>query len=794
MKFRLWLGVLLFWILPLSAQSLFTLSGTVEDFHNAKLLDHALVELGAHSTYTNSKGQFLLKRLPAGTYDLKVSHPDCEPYEAQVTLDNSKQLRVYLEHHASEIEEVLISGTARKTAGHSIETLSKEDLQRLSSENLAGALSTLSGVGMMRTGNQIAKPIIHGLYGSRVGILSSGVRMEEQEWGVEHAPSVEPTQFQTVSVVKGAGMLKYGGDAPGGMILLEPRVLPKKDTLMGRVSLSGISSGKGLKLGLELSKAYENQWYIETTGSYKKLGDLSTSHYTLQNTGAEESAFSFRVGKRTFEKGFELSYRAMNQNFGIFKGAHLGGPEDFYNAIMNKDPFYRDEFSYKIQSPAQEVQHHLAQLEWYQRFKGFGKLSARYNVQLNHRKEFDLRRSEFKGLPSMDLRLITQKLYLDHLVERDTWQLESGISGGVQDNYPNPATKARRLIPDYYRYDVGAYSALKYHLNPPLTLEAGARLDLMRYDAYKYYDQSDWEQRFEKEFSSFVVSESGSRLLTRPIMDYALFSYNASLAYRPWDALYLQVGYSRASRAPSAAELFADGLHHSAAIIEKGDLRLDKEEVDHLSAEVNWNFGLLEGGSLKVVSYLMHSKNFIIQVPTGIQNSNRGVFMVWDYLQTQARIFGLDVDASLGLSPSLELRSTFSTLKGEDITHDEPLILMQPTKWTQSLEWKPSFWVDSYLKLAHEWTAKQKRFPIRNVELSMIVEGQLVNRTLDLSSTPDAYSLWDLSLGKSFSNNFSADFRITNLFNVEYRDLLNRLRYFAPEQGRNFILTLNYQF
>ncbi len=794
MKFQLWIGLLLFGVLSLNAQSHFLVKGSVEDFHNATFLEGAEVQLGALKTQTDRKGLFRFKAVPKGTYSLLVSHPSCDPYKATLVVDSDKQLRVYLEHHTQEIEEVLVQGKSGSLSPGATVELSKNKIDRLAGETLAGALGTLSGIGEMKTGNHISKPIIHGLYGSRVALISGGARLEEQEWGVEHAPSVEPTSFQTLKVVKGASVLKYGGDAPGGMVVLEPRILPKKDTLLGNVSLSGISSGRGMKLGVNLAKAWENEWYIESTGTFKKLGDLSTPKYTLQNTGVQEQSFSFRAGKRSFLQGWELSYRGMNQQFGIFKGSHLGGPEDFYRAIVEGIPLYRDQFSYRIEEPFQEVEHHLASIEWYQRFSRVGKLSVRYDFQLNHRKEFDLRRGELKGLPSMDLRLLTHKLKLGHLLERDQWQLESGLSGGMQDNYPNPSTQARRLIPDYFRYDAGLFSALKYRMNSEFSFDLGARLDLMRYDAYKYYDQSEWDRRFASTFSSFEVAKSGSRILTRPVLDFALWSFNLGAEFKPSDKWNFALHFSQASRAPSAAELFADGLHHSAALIETGDLSLEKEVISHLSAEVEWKYPILEGFSIKAVPYLMSSPSFITQVPTGVQNSNRGVFMVWDYLQTRARIYGLDLDLNLGLLPQLNFRSSLSTLRGEDLTQKEPLILMQPTKIRSALEWTPSFAKGVYIQVENLSVMKQNHFPIRDIELSLIENSQVVARTLDLSSTPNAYSLWDLSIGKTFGKHFKTDLRVTNLFNKEYRDLMNRLRYFAPEQGRNIVLSLHYQF
>ena len=793
MKSLLQLMAFFLGMLVVSAQSSFVLKGTVEDFHNKTKLENATIHLGDRTTRSNVKGRFEFKNVPKGNYLIKVTHPECEPYEMALDLNSSAEVTIRMEHHLQDIQAVVIQGVgAKQKSGHSVQTLSSKDLERLSSETLGSALSTLSGVGMLSTGSRISKPIIHGLYGTRVAVLNDGVRLNEQEWGVEHAPSVDPSMFQRVRVVKGAGMLKYGGDAAGGLVLLEPKTLPRKDTLMGKITGSAISSGRGAKLGVELGKAWENDWFLTTAGSYQKLGDVQIPHHTLQNTGAEQSAFRFAIGKRSFKNGFEASYSGVNQLFGIYRGSHLGGPEDFYHAIESSQPLYLDEFSYQISNPRQEVSHHVMKLEAYHRFADFGKLSAQYDFQINNRKEYDLRRGELSSLPSMDLQLLTHRVQVDHLIERENWDLETGLFGAMEDNYPDPSTKARRLIPDYYRYNLGLYSTLNYRLSPQVHLGAGARYEFNRYDAYKYYDQSEWEARFESRYSQFEVSREGSRVLTRPILDYHNLSLSAFVNYHVGSDLSFDFGYSRASRTPSAAELFADGLHHSASTIELGSLAIESEQIDHFSLDAKLKRPWLEGFSLEVSPYYMHSANYISQIPTGVQNSNRGVFLIWSFQQTKARLYGVDVDLNWNLTKALKWSSKASGLRGQDLSHDEPLILMQPTQLRNALEFTGLISGAYYAKLENLLVLKQKRYPIRNVELSLIEEGEIVDKVLDVSSTPKGYDLWSLSLGGPVAKNLQFDLRITNLLNTEYRDSLNRLRYFAPEQGRNFIFTLTY--
>ncbi|AKK74764.1 TonB-dependent receptor [Chryseobacterium gallinarum] len=777
-----------------SAQKTYTVEGTVQDFHDKAMLENAVIKIGSFTSRTNKEGKFSFDKIPAGKYTLIAQHPDCNDYTENIGVDRDIHLAITLEHHTGDIETITLHGSHKSKGSVVMKTLDKADIERNSTENLGNILSKISGVAVLKTGNNITKPVIHGLYGSRISIMNNGVKMAEQEWGAEHAPNVDVNDFEHIDVIKGASALKYGNDGVAGVVLLEPLLPPKKDTLMGNVKLSGISNGRGGEISANALKAWKNQWFVKAGGSYKKLGDLYIPHHTLQNTGAEVNSFNFSFGNHSFMQGFDISYNGINQEFGIYKGAHLGNNYDAYMAMNFGQPYFLDDFSYDIGNPKQNVEHHIIKLSAYKRFADFGKITFQYSFQLNRRKEYDIRKGDLKDIPSMDLRLITHSASLTHLLERANWSLESGISAGFQDNYPNPATKARRLIPDYYRYDAGVFSVFKYRFSPVLNAEAGIRYDFSRYDAYKYYDAKEWNDKYASVFPQFYVQKNDSRILARPIFDYHNFSANIGLNYKPSKDFDLKFNFSRISRTPNPAELFADGLHHSAAIIEKGDLRIRQEEVYNANLSLTGRLNVLKGLQIEANPYIMFSDGFINQMPVDFQNTTRGSFAVWEYQQVKARIYGIDADAQLNILDNLKWTTGFSALRGDDLTKNEPLILMMPMNLRNSLEFKLNKPYNFYVRLENENVFKQNRFPIRDQTVQFIEDKELVTRVIDYSSTPAAYSIFNASIGADLFKNLNLNFRINNIFNKEYREYLNRLRYYMPESGRNVVLTLKYNF
>ncbi len=769
--------------------------GNVRDFHNKTPLSQAKVSLGKLVAYTDGKGDFKLTHVASGSYIINVSHPDCDMITKELIVDAHLHLQFELEHHVKDIEEVRLHTVHKKGGSVVVSTLDKTILDRNTTENLGNLLSNISGVSTLKTGNNIAKPIIHGLYGSRISILNNGVKLAEQEWGVEHAPNVDPQNAQHIDVLKGASALKYGGDAVGGVVILAPEILPKKDSLQGRVNLSGISNGRGLNVDVALAQTWKSGWAVKTGGSYKKLGDQKTRNYHLKNTGMDFSSFNFSVQKNDFMRGLSFDYYLTQQTLGILRDSDVATFSDYERAMTAKIPVYSGDFSYQINNPKQEVQHHFAKLSAYKRFEHFGKVTATYSFQYNRRKEFDLRRGDLDAVPSMDLALMTHQLSVSNLIERGSWSLESGVEASFQNNFSDPETQSRRLIPNYDQYNAGAFSVVKYKILPKLNVDFGLRYDYHFYDVTKWYDKSDWERYYADLYPEFYVKTKANRVLTRPKLHYHNASLSAGVDYQLGQGLNLKFNYARISRTPNIAELFADGLHQSAAIIERGNMALETETGNQFNLILDAKINALEGLRLSVNPYLFLTENFINQVPNGVlQPTQVGVFPVWIYQQISAKMYGVDVDLNWKLNSNFSYIGNFSYVHGNDQTHHQPLILMVPTHFTNRISFQNKEWNDFYLQIENRTFLQQDRFPIYNVSYQDYVNGEEVTKTLDLSTPPKGYSLWNLQLGLQLSKGFSTGLTINNVFNTAYRNYLNRMRYFTDDAGRTIIINFKYQF
>ena len=555
--------------------------GELKDFHDGSPISVATIFIKEQDKYITSDfdGNFKIENLCEGPLTLTISHVGCQTKIVSYTIKGDTFKTISIEHHTEQLNEVSVTASVtNKETNTGQETVIKQNtLKKYSGLSLGDALKEISGIASINTGNSIVKPMINGMHSSRLLILNNNVRLQDQEWGIEHAPNIDINSASQISVIKGSGALAYGGDAVGGVIVLNPSRVLLKDTLSGKTTLGGQSNGRGYNVNSSLNKYYESGWFVNAQGSLKQNGDFEAPNYILSNTGSKSFGLTLRAGKKTFESGFEVFYSIVDNEIGILRASHIGNVEDLVTGINEQEPTVINDFTYDINSPKQDVQHHLLKASYYKRFQNFGKVSCQYDYQNNRRLEFDVRVGEDRNKPALDLVLPTHTITADVVLDsKPGHKIKFGALGRYQNNFPDPDTGVRRLIPDYDKYDLGAYLINEWKVTDNTIIDAGMRYDFNRIDAKKFYKNSRWEERgYEDDFSDFVIERNveGSQLLTNPVFDFHNISASLGIKYNINSNSYLLANYSLSSRPPNPSELFSDGLHHSAARIELGDLR-----------------------------------------------------------------------------------------------------------------------------------------------------------------------------------------------------------------------------
>lgn len=773
----------------------YTFLGELKDFHDKSAIASATIFIKQKDKYIVSDldGKFKIEDLCSGTITLTITHVGCETKTVSYKIDNDTFKTIYLEHHLEELKEVVVNSNL-KTEHTSIEqAINKQVLENYTDKSLGDALNTISGVSSLNTGSTIVKPMIHGLHSSRLLIVNNNVRLFDQEWGDEHAPNIDVNSSNSITVVKGANTLKYGSDAIGGLILIKPRNYAAVDSLFGSSILSLNSNGRGGIINSEIVKTFKSGFYSRIQASYKQFGDFKAPEYYLTNSGLKNINASANIGYRSFEKGFDAYYSVVNNEFAILQSSHIGNVNDLVAAINSREPRVIEDFSYNIDYPKQNILHHLAKIEAYKRFKKLGKLSVQYDMQINRRKEFDLRRGDLADTPVIDLRLFTNSLQSNLRIDYiDNLKIDTGVLVRYQQNDAVSGTGVSPLIPDFDKYEASVYMIGNYGLNDSSDINAGIRYDYSRIEAEKRYNLTDWNEtyNYDELFPEFETNTiENSNILTRPEFSFHNISANLGYSKQLKGNMSIYVNYGLATRVPNPSELFSDGLHHSAARIETGLLTLNKETAHKFAASLERNnpdFGF------SISPYFKHIKDYIQLIPIGITTTIRGAFPVWEYNQTNAQIYGIDIDVNKKITNRFGYKGSLSLLKGENLSDDIPLIHMPSTNFTNSISYNNEELNDLSISLIHKTVLQQNRYPDYNFyTFDPILQEDVY---VDISSTPPAYSLFSFNSSLSFKafkkGTLKLEFNIENIFNTQYNEYLNRLRYFSDELGRNFNLKI----
>jgi iron complex outermembrane receptor protein len=218
-------------------------------------------------------------------------------------------------------------------------------------------------------------------------------------------------------------------------------------------------------------------------------------------------------------------------------------------------------------------------------------------------------------------------------------------------------------------------------------------------------------------------------------------------------------------------------VHHGAASFEKGNSTLKVERVYNVSINMTYSQGDLYQAQITV--YNKYIKNFIyLQPRTTPVLTIRGAFPAFDYKQTDANFKGVDLYFKIKLGKGFDITEKTSILYAKDLKNKNYLTLIPPNKIENSL---------GYTLPIHKKIDDCRI----GINTTYVARQNLVENNQDLIPVPKAYFL--IGLEGSFEIKTTKEpiqiyVEVDNLFNKQYRDYMNRWRYFANEAGTNFSL------
>ena len=654
--------------------------------------------------------------------------------------------------HRNEGDAIVVTGVRRRENDvlGGISVLDQSELTREVRPSIGETLARQPGVTSTSFGPQASAPVLRGLSGDRVRVLTDGIgTLDLASSGPDHAIAINPLTAERIEVLRGPTALLFGSSAIGGVVNVIDTRIPRRlpDGIVGVDALAGYGTAADERLlngSFDLPLA--GKFVVHADGNWTRTGDLRTGGHILSKELREEALASPDPEIRALAdlKG-DLPNSASESKEGALGLAYVGhGGLNIGASVTRHLSTYQVPIRYSL-DPAIEAEAPTIDVEQ-TRYDAraeipiggfFRQLRARGGYSNYHHDEIEdtgeIGSSFFsKGAEG--------RVELEQS-ERSDW----GGTSGIQ--YLNRNAKIRgeeKFLPDSRQKQTGIFT-VQTLVTGPWRLEGGARVEFSKLTAEE--DEQLATPALSRSFTTVSGSVGGQ--------------YEFASGWRAGLSL------SRTARAPSVDELFANGPHGGSQTFEVGNPDLSPEKSLGVEASLRGTKGPVHfTGNL----FYTHFANYIFQSPTGEIEDDLPVF---EFRNGQANFYGFEAQASarlgeaLGIKWSGELQAdaVHATVKGFG-----PAPFMPPFRVLGALSGERGQF-DGRLEVERAFSH---------------------DRTAPIETDTPGYTMVNASLDwHVFEANpeLSLSLQANNLFDVDARRSTSQLKDFAPLAGRDIRLT-----
>lgn len=780
MKKDLLLAVLMIFISTLSfAHFEFTpgklvLSGKITDKKSGESLPGVTIYFPDLKTGTlsNDDGAYKIENLPKTKVLVQVSYIGYKTITSNIDLATVTTKNFELDESATELHEVVVTGMSNATeinrTPSPIVSMPALQLLQTSATNIIDALTSKPGISQITTGSGISKPVIRGLGYNRVVIVSDGIRQEGQQWGDEHGIEIDEFAVNKVEILKGPASLSYGSDAIAGVInMISAPTLPE-----GKIQanlLANYQTNNGL-IAYSADFAGNKKGFIWDVRYSNKLAHAYQNKYDgyVFNSGYKENTTSGIVGLNKSWGYSHLDFSIYSLTPGIVEGSRDSATGHFVKPFAINDSTEgeaiaanNDYKSYKPLTPYQKVHHYKAVLN-NSFIIGQGSLKATIGWQQNQRQEYgDILKENQYGLYFLLNTINYDVRYI--LPEKNNFNISFGANGMWQISQ-NKGTEF--LIPDYNLFDIGAFAIARKTFGK-LDISGGLRYDTRTEHGMDLYLNTQGVKTNEAVPGSYIKFNAFNSI-------FAGVSGSLGATYQFTEKIYSKINVSRGYRAPSIAEVGANGVHDGTTRYEIGDPKLKAENslqfdyslgynAKHITAEVD----LFSNG---INNFIFSRK---LESASGSDSITQG-YSTFKFVSGNAQLTGGEISIDIHPHPLdwLHFENSFSYV--QSIQKDQP----DSTKY---LPFTPGPKFSSELRA----NAKKLGKSLANAYVKIGLDNFFAqNKFYSAYGTETAtlgYTLINFGIGADITSKsktlFSLYVSADNLTDVAYQSHLSRLKY-----------------
>ena len=561
------------------------LSGTITDKADSSAIVAATVyipdlRIGIN---TDENGKYIIKDLPKGVYLVQINNVGYATVNQKVSITENAVLNIQLKSSTIEAGEVVITGVSKATEIKRdpvpMIAVGKAMLEEhAASTNVIDQIANMPGISAVSTGPNVSKPFIRGLGYNRVVTAVDGIRQEGQQWGDEHGIEVDQNAIDRIEVIKGPASLSFGSDAIGGVVNLITAPPVPKGKIIG--SVTGLyGTNNGLFSGSAKIQGNNNGLVWGAVISGKEAKDYQNQHDgRVYATSYKEKDARVMVG---LNKSWGYSYlnaSLFDDEQAIPDGSRDSLTRKFTQQITDDDVervIVPESVlnSYKIPLLHQHVQ--LYRIYNNSNFNiGSGNLLVNLGYQYSHRREFT--HPTEGDIPGLNLELSTLTYDVKYNVELGKgYETTFGVNGMYQHNGLGYSTDFP--IPSYNQFDIGPFFVMKKSFGK-LDLSGGIRYDTRSFNGKATY--------IDTTNADYPVLYPGSNPESTPNVTQQFAALKKTFSgltgsiggtYNFSDQFLLKANVARGFRAPSIAELSANGPDPGSQIYHVGNSNFKPE-------------------------------------------------------------------------------------------------------------------------------------------------------------------------------------------------------------------------
>jgi len=648
---------------------------------------------------------------------------------------------------------IVVTGTRvpRDDILGNVNTLGGDSLLLDVRPTLGETLAKQPGVSTSGSGPNVARPVLRGLSGERLLILTDGIgSLDVSASSSDHAVAIDPLTAQRIDVLHGPAALLYGSSAIGGVVNVIDSRIPRTEP-DGPVSLQAMAgfatAADEILANSSLDVPLGGHFVAHTDVSYSHNENLRTGGFILSKPLREEAAASLDPTIRALA---DLKGDLPDSDGETFEAAgalaYVNGDTNVGFSVSRHRALYGVPIRYSLDPAIEaEVTHiHVMQMRYDGRaeigLSGlFSQLRLRGAYADYHHDELDAAGSIGSSVFSNGGEVRADLVQAN----RDGWGGQTGVQ--YLDLHQHIEGDEQYLPPTLDK-TLGLFT-VQHWRSGPFRLEVGGR------------------------FEHTELTATASPVVGNPDLKRSFSTFSGSLggSYEFASGWRAGLTLARSARAPSADELFADGPHGGNASFELGDPSLTTEKSTGFEATLSH---ARQGFNLTATAYCSHFSNFIYQTPTG---DVRDALPVYAFREGSANYAGFEVkaDADLGkaagLQWGLEGQADATRLR---IRNFGPAPLIPPLRLKGAVSASRGT-VAGRIEVEHDF-ARTSTAP-----LELPTDGfTLVNASIEWHPFADRPDL-TLSLAAN------------NLFDVEARRSTSLLKDYAPLAGRDVRLSLN---